>query len=116
MSGRAESDLIVPMLPACRLPYLILERTRHGKMIWVVRVGKGRRTRLRAPYGSPEFMTAYHAAIAAPTARRGRRNQPDEGTLEWLWRVCPMLWTGLCDPRDLCSCRSKPRRFARAIT
>ena len=87
MSGRAESDLIVPMLPARRLPYLNHERTRHGKMIWVVRVGKGRRTRLRAPYGSPEFMTAYHAAIAAPTARRGRRNQPDEGTLEWLWRL-----------------------------
>jgi hypothetical protein len=45
-----------------RLPYLNHERTRHGKLIWVVRIGKGPRTRLRDDYGSPEFLAAYHAA------------------------------------------------------
>ena len=69
-------------MPPARLPYLNHERTRHGRMIWVVRVGKGPRTRLRAAYGSPEFLAAYHAAISSPAAVRPRK--PGEGTFAWL--------------------------------
>ena len=55
-------------------------------MIWVVRVGKGPRTRMRAPYGSAEFLAAYHAAISSPAAVRGKR-KPEEDTFEWLWEL-----------------------------
>ena len=71
-------------MPRPRMPYLNHERTRHGRMIWVVRVGKGPRTRMRAPYGSPEFMREYHAAIESPAAARGAR-EPDEDTFARLW-------------------------------
>jgi integrase len=54
-------------------------------MVWVVRVGKGPRTRLRAAYGSPEFLAAYHAAISSPTAVKPRK--PGEGTFAWLWEL-----------------------------
>ena len=54
-------------------------------MIWVVRVGKGPRTRLRAVYGSPEFLAAYHAALSSPAAVRPRK--PGEGTFAWLWEL-----------------------------
>jgi integrase len=70
-------------MPAARLPYLNHERTRHGRLVWVVRVGKGPRTRLRDAYGSPAFLAAYHAAIARPAASRPRK--PGEGTFGWLW-------------------------------
>ena len=72
-------------MPPAQLPYLNHERTRHGRMIWVVRVGKGPRTRMRAPYGSPEFLAAYHAAISSPAAVKPRK--PDEGTFAWLWNL-----------------------------
>jgi hypothetical protein len=50
---------------------------------------------MRAPYGSPEFLTAYHAAISSPAAVRPRK--PDEDTFAWLWelyRASP-AWTEL---------------------
>ena len=72
-------------MPPARLPYLNHERTRHGRMIWVVRVGKGPRTRMRAPYGSPEFLAAYHAAISSPAAVKPRK--PGEGIFAWLWEL-----------------------------
>jgi integrase len=72
-------------MPPARLPYLNHERTRHGRMIWVVRVGKGPRTRMRASYGSPEFLAAYHAAISSPSAVKPRK--PGEGTFAWLWEL-----------------------------
>jgi hypothetical protein len=72
-------------MPPAHLPYLDHERTRHGRMVWVVRVGKGPRTRLRATYGSPEFLAAYHAAISSPAAVRRRKS--DEDTFAWLWEL-----------------------------
>ena len=51
---------------------------------WVVRIGQGPRTRLRAPYGTPEFEAEYppHAAIRGEPARGPRR--ASAGTLRWL--------------------------------
>lgn len=70
-------------MPRPRLPYLLRERTRHGRMVWYVRVGRGPRIRLRAEYGSPEFTDEYRAAVegrAKPSA-----NTATVGSLAWLW-------------------------------
>lgn len=40
-------------------------RTRHGKIIFYFRDGRGRRTRLPNEYGSAEFWAAYEAALKA---------------------------------------------------
>lgn len=66
-----------------RPPFLQRQITRHGKTVWYVRRGKGPRVRIRATYGTPEFMDEYQAAVtgnAAPTkpAKAGTT------TLAWL--------------------------------
>jgi integrase len=71
-------------MPKPRLPFLHHERTRHGRMIWVVRVGHGPRTRLRADFGSAAFMQEYRAAVEDPRAHRPLKG---EGTFEWLWTL-----------------------------
>ena len=70
-------------MPRRRPPHLLREVSRHGTVRWVVRKGHGPRTPIEAPYGSPEFEAAYHAAIrgdGAPAPRAGRSD-----SLEWLW-------------------------------
>jgi integrase len=64
-------------------------------MIWVVRVGHGPRTRLRAPYASAEFMREYRAAVENPRAHG--RPLRGEGTFEWLWTLYQRspAWTSL---------------------
>ena len=51
-------------MPRPRPPHLHREVTRHGHVVWFVRINKGRRIRIRGEYGTPEFMAAYHAAIS----------------------------------------------------
>lgn len=69
-------------MPRPRPPHLHRESTRHGTMVWYVRIGKGPRTRIKAAYGSPEFDEAYRAALAGeaplPADKAGK------GTLQWL--------------------------------
>lgn len=73
-----------------RLPHLHREKTRHGTVVWYVRIGHGPRVRIRAAPGSPEFMEAYRAAINGglpPTASNTPEGDPR--TLAWLvdqWR------------------------------
>ena len=68
-------------MPRPRPPHVHREISRHGKVTWVVRIGKGRRIRLRAPYGSAEFSDEYNAAIAGqPRRTRGAATN----TLAWL--------------------------------
>ena len=62
-------------MPRPRPLYLSHELTRHGRTVWYVR-RNGKRIRLRAEFGTPEFDTEYQAAIAgeplkakAPNAR-----------------------------------------------
>jgi integrase len=54
-------------------------------MIWYVRKGaRGPRVRIRAEFGTPEFTTAYEAAIAgAPSL--APKVKASEGTLGWAW-------------------------------
>jgi hypothetical protein len=64
------------MMPRPRPPYLHSEFSRHGKRRWYVRVMKGPRVRIAGEYGSPEFMAAYHAAIAgANTLTKPRQHK-----------------------------------------
>jgi hypothetical protein len=53
--------------------------------VWYVRVGKGRRMRIRAAFGTPEFDAEYQAAIAGLPARRTAKDDASTaGTLAWL--------------------------------
>lgn len=63
--------------------HLHREKTRHGSMVWYVRIGKGPRTRLRGTYGTPEFNTAYQAALAGTPLEPPRK--ATKGSLKWLW-------------------------------
>jgi integrase len=64
-------------------------------MVWYVREGKGPRIRIKGTYGTPEFETAYRAAINAESPRAAPG--PRHGTLEWLWTLYRQTeaWTGL---------------------
>lgn len=70
-------------MPRPRPPYLHHERTRHGKWIWYVRVGKGARIRLHETYGTPEFAQEYQAAVSGNPIQRDKQG-PRKGSLAWL--------------------------------
>jgi integrase len=69
-------------MPRPRPLFLSHERTRHGNPVWYVR-RKGKRIRIKAAYGTPEFDAEYHAALATP-AKRPEKGAPAAGTLSWL--------------------------------
>lgn len=69
-------------MPRPRPPHLVSETTRHGRVVWYVRIGRGPRIRIRAAYGTPEFTVAYEAAVkgeAAPAPAKFNAK-----TLGWL--------------------------------
>ncbi|WP_296583070.1 tyrosine-type recombinase/integrase [Xanthobacter sp.] len=67
-------------MPRPRPPHLHRQRTRHGETVWYVRRGHGPRTRIRAPYDTPEFWAEYRAAIeGAPAPAKGKKPH----SLEW---------------------------------
>src|SRR5580693_8124237 len=71
-------------MPPHRPPHLHREKTRHGKLVWYVRVGgssRGPRVRLQAEYGTAEFWEAYQAALAS---KLPKSEPPHAGTLAWL--------------------------------
>jgi hypothetical protein len=73
---------VIADMPRPRPPYLSHERTRHGKSVWYVR-RHGRRVRIKAEFGSPEFTAEYQTAIAiAP--QRPQTGAHTAGTLGWL--------------------------------
>jgi hypothetical protein len=53
--------------------------TRHGKVVWYVRIGKGARIRLRGEYGTPEFVSAYQSAVSGKSVPNPQK--PATGTL-----------------------------------
>jgi integrase len=61
---------VTSTMPRPRPPHLHRETSRHGKLVWYVRLGKGPRKRLRAAYGTPEFMEEYHDALSGKPAQR----------------------------------------------
>jgi hypothetical protein len=68
-------------MPRPRPPYLSREVTRHRKPVWYVRRG-GKRIRIKAEYGTPEFEAEYQAAIASHQPATGAHTTA--GTLGWL--------------------------------
>lgn len=69
-------------MPRPRPPHLQREISRHGRVVWYVRVDKGPRIRVRAAFGSAEFDTEYRAALSGPPRRT--KGAPTAGTLAWL--------------------------------
>jgi integrase len=75
--------------------YLNREVTRHGKTVWYVRIGRGPRIRIKAPFGTVEFEIEYQAAVSGKT--RPRKTGPTAGSLAWLierYRESP-AWTSM---------------------
>lgn len=77
-------------MPRPRWPHLLREVSRHGTVSWVVRVGHGPRTRLRALYGSSGFEAEYHAAIRGEATQARPKRQ--DGTLAWLVAKYQASW------------------------
>jgi integrase len=67
---------VPPQLP----PHLHRQVTRHGKVVWYYRRGKGRRVRIPGAFGSAEFLAAYDTAMG-PGAKPHK--SPASGTFEW---------------------------------
>jgi integrase len=73
---------VIADVPRPRPPHLHRETTRHGRVVWFVRVGKGARIRVRGEYGTPGFAAAYEAAIAGKTSPTPEKFNAK--TLGWL--------------------------------
>ena len=67
-------------MPRPRLPYLQKETTRHGRLIWYVRLGRGPRTRIHGAYGDADFIRQYKMAISGAIHDR----PAGKNTLTWL--------------------------------
>jgi integrase len=69
-------------MPRPRPPHLHRQITRHGRAVWYVRIGKGKRIRLRSDFGTDDFRLEYEAAIVGrPLSAKGAA----AGTLQWLY-------------------------------
>lgn len=82
-------------MPRPRPPHLHRETSRHGSLVWYVRVGKGPRIRIKAVYGTPEFEEAYQAALDGKSPLG--TGKAAKGSLEWLWMLYRQTtaWTEL---------------------
>jgi integrase len=69
-------------MPRPRPPHLQRETTRHGRTVWYVRIGKAKRVRIGAEFGTAEFDAEYRAALSGNP--RPDKAGPTAGTLEWL--------------------------------
>lgn len=72
-------------MPRPRPPGLQREKTRHGKFVWYVRVGKGARIRINEEYGTEAFEEAYRAAIGGEAPAKRGKTKARVGTLQWLY-------------------------------
>ena len=67
-----------------KLPYLMREKSRHGKTVWYFRIKHGPRIRMPGEYGSQEFTAAYRAALAGD--KQAPKAKDDPRSLAWLWK------------------------------
>lgn len=70
-------------MPKQRPPNLIRRDARKGAVYWYYWKRPGRQIRIRGDYGSPEFMAAYHRAVAGEIGATVREKERPE-TLAWL--------------------------------
>jgi integrase len=81
---------VPPKLP----PHLHRQVTRHGRVVWYYRRGKGKRIRIPGEYGSGEFLAAYDAAAGG---RAKGAKSPANGTFAWAVRMYRQgqMWASL---------------------
>ncbi len=65
-------------------PYVVRERSRHGRVMYFFRRGKGPRIRLPDDAQSAAFQEAYEAALTGKAAMATRKARVPSDTLEWL--------------------------------
>lgn len=70
-------------MPRPRPPHLHRDISRHRTARWYVRIGHGKRIRLHAKYGTPEFDAEYDAAIAGERPKTVAKVRT--GSLQWLY-------------------------------
>lgn len=76
---------MIGAMPKPRLPNLRHETTRHGKRVWYLRIDDGPRVRLKADFGTEDFLREYHAALSGGSARPSPKGgKTRAGTLAWL--------------------------------
>ncbi len=61
-------------------PFLHRQVTRHNRVVWYYRKGKGPRIRIKGEFNSPEFLARYDAA-AGPSAKAHK--SPPSGSFAW---------------------------------
>ncbi len=71
-------------VPRPRPQHLQKEKTRHGKTVWYVRKGDGKRTRIRGEFGTEDFQKQVDAAIAGTPAPQSKARTA-VGSLQWLY-------------------------------
>src|SRR5262249_47278490 len=83
-------------MPRPRPPHLQKHVTRHGKIAWYVRLGRGPCVRIRGEFGTPEFDAQYKAAVSGNSVASNQTGA-HAGSLAWLidrYREVP-AWTSL---------------------
>jgi integrase len=70
-------------MPRPSPPHLQRHVTRHGRVVWYVRIGRGPRTRIKAEYGTDDFWQEYRDALSGKPPRHGKRAAA--GTVQWLY-------------------------------
>jgi integrase len=102
---------LIADMPRHSLPHLQRERTRHNRLVWYVRVGKGPRIRLRSEYGSQEFHAEYEAAVAGRP--RGGKPSKTPGSLRWYWDAYRQSTSWTC--LSLATRRQRENIFAHVL-
>lgn len=75
---------MIEEMPRPRPLYLQRHHNRHGKPVWYVRKDHGRKIRIRAEYGTPEFKAEYDAAVGGtPIAKTSTIAKA--GSMQWLY-------------------------------
>lgn len=101
----------MPDMTRPRPQFLQRQVTRHGKLIWYVRIGRGPKVRVRGEYGSAEFNAAYAAAVSGekPVAP----GAPAKDTLAWL--IDLHRKSGYYTSKSAATRRKRDQIFAQAI-
>jgi integrase len=71
-------------MPRPRPKHLHREVSRHGRVVWYVRVGKGKRTRLTAEYGTKKFWGQYDRAVKGLPIDEGAAPEIRSDSFAWL--------------------------------
>lgn len=82
-----------------KLPHLHREKTRHGKVVWYVRIVHGPRIRLKEQPGTKRFLTEYREALEKGAPEKKQATERKRVSLGWLIREFMMSgeWIALAN-------------------